>query len=205
MLIQHKIIVIHQLQILWGQEQGNKSCPSKHAKTRLETWWELIGNLHIYSSWSPPPKYTEPNLQRINQRKGWKQWKWKAAERPLSIAHIPKSTLRTQPRCQLLCCRCRSIVETMHPTKAMMESDFSLSLSLEAWLVAWLCWCAFPRRLTWLQGCLLRWHWWSGCRKRSLRMWRTCGTWPRDPQGHVERVHYWWLPHCCCVLGLWVR
>lgn len=89
--------------------------------------------------------------------------------------------------------------------KAMMESDFLLFLSLEEWPVASVCPCAFPHHLIWSQGCRFRWHWGSGCQRRSLTTWKTCETWHQDPREHVERVRCWWLPRCCCVPGLWVR
>lgn len=82
--------------------------------------------------------------------------------------------------------------------KTKLNSDFSPPLSLRTWLCAWLYWCAFPRCLTQQQECLPRWHSWSGCQRKNLKMWRTCGTWRQDFQGHVETVHYWLLPHCGC-------
>ena len=85
-------------------------------------------------------------------------------------------------------------------------TNFTSFLSLEVRTSFSLCRCVFLHLRTRPQGYLHRWHWWSGCRRRSLKMWRTCGTWRQGPQGRVERVHCCWLPRCCCCfVGLWVR
>lgn len=74
-----------------GTNLSDKTCQNMNGNG-----WEFIGNLHIYSSWSAPPKHTQ-NIQLINQKNRLKAvirasvWKTVAAERPLSPLFTPSA------------------------------------------------------------------------------------------------------------------
>jgi len=172
--------IIYQREILWGQ----KICQNRSKNMPKHRWKPVRINKSPYLQSTVSTSETDSTHK-------WK-WRLKAAIRAgvcgwEASSHPKAHSWSPWPRRPLPRCRWRVL-----PTR--MESDLWPSLSPEARLSAWSCRCAFPRRL-------LRWHCCSGCQRRSLKTWRTCGTWHRDPRGRVQRVRCGWprrRRRCCC-------